>query len=291
MNRHPTGSTIERPPQLKRLLDAPGRIRSYFSQMSIASSLRLDVIIPAADKDLDVLPYALDGVTANLRHPIGSIFVVAPSSKALHEVCRRKHCRFVEERSFYDMNPAEIDMVVNGVDRSTWIYQQLLKLSADTLTESSHFLVVDADTVFVRPQAFERNGRVILNYSDEYNQPYFEMYQRLLNEVVVCPVSFTSHQMLYDTTILRDLKRRIEAIHGCRWDEAILRKLDRSQEAGFSDYDTYGQFAFMHHPQKVAVEYWFNLSLARKRNLAHVRWLRFKYGRKYKSLSFHSYKE
>jgi hypothetical protein len=274
---------------LQALGGAADRIQSYFLLMNVASDLRLDVIVPAAEKDLQVLPYALDGLRANLRHPIGTIFVVAPPSAGIQDVCRHRHCRFVDERSIVNVRSTDINLVVDGIDRSAWIYQQILKWSVDALAECDHFLVVDADTVLIRRQVFERNGRLILNYSDEYNQPYFDMYERLIEEAVVCPVSFTSHQMLYDRVILRDLKARMEAIHGCRWDEAILRQLDRSQVSGFSDYDTYGQFAFMHYPEQIAIEYWFNLSLTRK-NLSDVRFLGLKYAGTYKSISFHSYK-
>ena len=53
------------------------------------------------------------------------------------------------------MDPTDIGLVVNGVDRSKWIYQQFLKWSGDDLAETTHYLVVDADTVLIRPQVFE----------------------------------------------------------------------------------------------------------------------------------------
>jgi len=290
MNRK-AGRQDKREPIRDALRGRKEGLRSYFSLMDDSSALALDVIIPTAERDLDVLPYAVDGVRAYLRHPIGSIFVIGADSQPLRKVCNDKRCRFVDERSLVDIEPAAIALIVDGVDRSTWIYQQLLKWNADRIAEAPHFLVVDADTIMIRPQVLERNGRLILNYSDEYHRPYFEMYERLLKESVSCPVSFTSHQMLYDKLILRDLKERLQTIHSSGWEEAILRNLDRTQPSSFSDYDTYGQFAFTHYPMQVAVEYWFNLSLERTRNLQNVRLLALKYGRKFKTVSFHHYKE
>ena len=157
------------------------------------------------------------------------------------------------------------------------------------MSGTPYYLVVDADTVFVRPQVFERKGRIVFNYSDEYYQPYFEMYRRLLNEPVAFPSSFTSHQMLFDRRILGEIKAQIEKIHGGDWREAILRNLDRNEPSAFSDYDTYGQYVFLHYPRSMAIEYWFNLDLRRSRNLRGVLGLMLRYGGKYKSVSFHSY--
>ncbi len=259
--------------------------------MRIHSDLPLDVLIPATEKDLSVLDYAIDGIRTYLRHPIQNVFVVAPHSAPIERLCRRKRCRFIYERDLVRMDPADIALVVNGVNRSNWLYQQFLKWSGTEVVEGSHYLVVDADTVFVRPQVFERDGRVILNYSDEYHRPYFELYRRLLQEDPICPVSFTSHQMLFDCRVMGELKDRIQSIHGCSWIDAIIRNIDLREFSGSSDYETYGQFLFLHHPQSVAIEYWANVSLRRSGNLRDPRLLALQYAGKYKSVSFHSYKE
>lgn len=270
------------------LTETGERFLHYLSLMRIESDLPIDVVIPVAEKDLDVLPFSIDGVRSSVRHPIVNIWVIGPSNAGIQSVCARKGCRYVEERSVVDMDPGSIKLVVNGIDRSRWIYQQLLKWNADSLGETSHFLVLDADTVLVRPQVYERGGKVIFHYSDERNAPYYEMYRRLLNEAILCPMSFVSHQMLFDKQVLRGLKRQIEINHGCDWRTAILRNLDRAQISGFSDYDTYGQYFFLHYPDRMAIEYWFNLSGTRSM-LRNVRQLSLCYGGRYKSVSFHSY--
>jgi hypothetical protein len=262
----------------------------YVSLMSLGSVLPIDVLIPAADKDADVLPYTIDGVRRNVRHPISNVFIVAPRSARIESVCRKKGCEYVDERALTGIDPDSIHVHVGGVDRSKWVYQQFLKWSGDAIVRNPHYLVVDADTILVRPQVFERNGRTIFNYSDEYYQPYFDMYRRLLKESVLSPVSFTSHQMLFEIDLLRQLKNRIEEINGCKWHEAILKNLDPAEMSSCSDYDTYGQYVFAHFAGRVAIEYWFNLSLTRK-NLRSVHLLTLEYAGKYKSVSFHSYKE
>lgn len=274
---------------LSRTDESIERARLYLSLMSIRSDVQIDVLIPAAEKDLDVLPYSIDGVFRNIKHPIVNFYVVAPESKRMRDLCARKGCTFVPERELVDLDYREFKLVVKGIDRSSWIFQQFLKWSGDSITGTPYYLVVDADTVYVRPQVFERKGRIIYNYSDEYYQPYFDMYRRLLHESAAFPSSFTSHQMLFDRRILSEIKGKIEAIHGCDWRQAILKNLDRNEPSACSDYDTYGQYVFLHYPRSMAIEYWFNLDLKRSKNLRSVPELGLKYGGKYKSISFHSY--
>ncbi len=233
----------------------------YVGLMRLRSAVPIDVVIPAAEKDVGVLPYAIAGIRRNVRHPIARFFVVSPESPRIRQLCKEHRCEHVPEQDLVSIDPKAIHLVVQGEDRSRWIYQQFLKLSADSIVTQPSYLVVDADTVMIRPQVYERDGRVVFNYSDEYYQPYFEMYHRLLGEQVLCPVSFTSHQMLFSVDILRELKASIERRHGRPWTDAILSNLDRGEKSACSDYDTYGQFAFLHHADRVAIEYWSNLVL------------------------------
>jgi hypothetical protein len=270
--------------------EAIDRLVSYVSLMRLRSELSIDVLIPAVDKDAAVLPYAIDGIRRNVKHPIGKIFIIAPESARIHEVCWGKRCEFVNERELLGFGPESIRLEVHGTDRSKWIYQQFLKWSGEAIASNAHYLVVDADTVLVRPQVYERDGKTIYNYSDEYYLPYFAMYERLLGEPVRCPVSFTSHQMLFEIALLKELKRRIEERHGGTWQEAILGQLDREEMSSCSDYDNYGQYVFSHHAKRMAIEYWSNLNLTRK-TLRSVPLLELQYAGRYKSLSFHSYRE
>jgi hypothetical protein len=127
--------------------DAIDRIVFYVSLMSIRSRLAIDVLIPAADKDAEVLPYTIDGVRRNIRHPISRLFVVAPRSDRIQTICERKGCTYVNERDLVPRGPETIRLDVAGTDRSAWIYQQFLKWSGDSVVSCSHYLVGKAPGV------------------------------------------------------------------------------------------------------------------------------------------------
>jgi len=252
------------------------------------SNLKIDIVIPSIKKDLDILPYTIASVRKNIKHPIVNIYVVSPNSEEIKTFCAEKNCIFVDENRVLPITKKNIEYNVDGLDRSGWLFQQFLKWSGDEFCSQEYYLVIDSDTVFVTPQVFERQGKIIFNFSDEYHRPYFDIYERMLNVKVNCPVSFTSHHMLFQATKIKELKRLIEKKINVKWYEAILFSLDKNQASGVSDYESYGQFMFLKYKNDMLVEYWHNLSL--KRDLIkNIPLLHKRFTGKYKTISFHSW--
>lgn len=255
---------------------------------NVRSDVILDILIPVLEKDLPVLRYCLSGIRKFLRHPINNIFIVAPESQKIRDFCKKENCAFVLENDVLPLHKYEIDYVCDGKDRSGWLFQQLLKLSGDAICSQDYFLVVDADTVFRTPQIFIVDNKMVLLHSEEHHHPYFEMYWKLLGNKTPTNLSFVSHQMLFNCSQLAEMRHAIEERHHKKWYNAILSLIDRNQQSGFSEYETYGQWILQNYPESVIREYWFNLSLPRKK-LRFFLLLGFIYRRFYKSMSFHSW--
>jgi hypothetical protein len=257
---------------------------------AVPSKLELDILIPSVDKDLDILPYVIDSAKKNILHPIKNIYIVSPDSEKIKDLCTQKGCIFIDERSILPITKKDIKYNANGLDRSGWLYQQLLKWAGDVFCTAEYFLVLDSDTVLIRPQVFEVNGKIIFDFADEYHKPYFDAAGRLLNKTVICPVSFTSHHILIQVSKMRELKDLLEKQFHTSWYEAIMNTIDKSQMSGHSDYETYGQFMYFNYKDEMLVEYWSNLSL-RRDAIKYLEKLQARYGKHYKTLSFHSYNE
>jgi len=254
----------------------------------VPSSLKIDIVIPSIEKDLATLPHVIDFARANVLHPLGNIYVVSPDSERIRQVCSEKECIFIHEDTLLPIRKSDIDYRVGTLDRAGWMYQQFLKLSGDIFCTQENYLVLDSDTLLVRPQVFERDGKFIFNFSDEYHLPYFEVYERLLGYPASCPVSLTSHHILVNIHKLGQLKADLEARNGLVWYDAIMNGIDKSEPSGHSDYDTYGQYALRGMKDNVYLEYWYNLSVPRH-FLSKVDELAAKCARNYKSVSFHSW--
>lgn len=266
------------------------RIKSRFDlnlKRVIPSSVKLDVLIPAVEKDLETLPCAIDSVRENVKHPIGEIIIVSPESEKIKALCAAKKCRFVNENSVLPITKNDIKCSENKSDYSGWLFQQFLKLSGDTICSQDYYLVLDADTILLRPQIFRHNQKMLFNCSKEYHKPYFLMYESLLGRKPAYPVSFISHYMLFEKDKVRKLKEAIETRNGLKWYAAVIKKSDGG-EGKFSEYETYGNFVLDHYPNQVVTNYCFNLSLPRE-ELRKIDKLKRTMSRKFKSVSFHSY--
>lgn len=254
------------------------------------SKLKLDIIIPVINKDFDVLPHTLEGIRNNLKHPVGDILIVAPKESSIISFCKKNWCKFIDEDTVFPFNKRQIKYLVDGIDRAGWLFQQLVKLHGDKLSSQKHFLIVDADTVFIRPCIFEHRGKIIFNQSDEFHKPYFDLYERLLGEKPKSALSFVCHSMLFEKKKLWQLKRKIEKIHNKKWYEAIIDELDTKQFSAFSELELYGNFILSYYPSKMIREYWFNITLP-KEKLKNLKALEKQFSDKYKTISFHTHEK
>ena len=233
----------------------------------VQSSIPIDILIPVIEKDLDVLEHTIVFARRHVMHPIGNIYIVAPDREVIRACAERLGCVFVNEADVLPIQFQDIDYYPEGQDRRGWLFQQLLKLSADTIGISEHVLILDADTLLIRPQSFACKGRTIFHCADEMHMPYRKMYQRLIGADVKGVFSFVSHHMLMERSKLQHLKHHIESVHNVPWFQAILNLIDRQEGSGFSEYETYAQFVLENYPDEFLQLYFFNRALSKKTKL------------------------
>lgn len=205
---------------------------------------KIDIVIPAIEKDLKTLPYVVDALRKHVRHPIGQIVIVAPRKERILELCRAKGLRFVHEDTVLPITKKDIHYRSKRWERSGWLYQQLLKLGAAKLCKADYYLVIDADTVLIRPHVFRTGGKTIF-YTRNWSQgEYFVTYRKLMGKKEAAPASLVTHYMLFERAKVAQMKRTIEAKHGVSWYKAIIRSMDRSKQFAFSEFETYGNYVY-----------------------------------------------
>ncbi|WP_248924841.1 DUF6492 family protein [Paenibacillus hamazuiensis] len=259
------------------------------SRPPTGSGTPIDVIIPAIEKDLGTLPFVIDGVRKQVKHPIHRIFIVSPNSEKIKSLCARKGCIFVDETRVLPITKKHIRYGTKKWNRSGWLYQQLLKLSGDRISTQRYFLVIDADTVLIRPHIFRSGDKTVFYYRDWSQPEYYRTYAKLMGRKKSSRRSFVAHYMLFDKTKLARLKRDIEERHQEAWYSAIIRSIDKTKQFGFSEFETYGNYLHTRDPGGIVFRKCLNKSLstsasaiseARAKTLA----------KKYRSLSFHKRK-
>lgn len=258
-------------------------------QSPAESKTKIDVLIPAIEKDLGTLPYVIDAVRKHVKHPIGSIMIVSPNSQKIKEVCRQKGCRFIDESTVLPITKKHIRYRSKKWDRSGWLYQQLLKLGGDSLGSQKFYLVMDADTVLIRPHRFRIGGKTVFYCRNWSQDEYFKTYKKLLGKRASSPTSFVTHYMLFDKSKLAELKKAIEAKHHTSWYSAIIRNTDKSKQFAFSEFETYGNFLYSRYPGRFILKKALNKSLNLNASQLSPSKIK-KLAKTYRSISFHKRK-
>lgn len=235
-----------------------------FGNPSLKSDTCLDVVIPVAAKDWQVFPMVVASLKQKLKHPVEKIYVVSQNSRMAREKCRELGCQLIAEERVLSITPNKINYRVEGTDRSGWIFQQLVKLSADKIARRDYILVIDADTVLLQPQIFIADGKIVYLVADEWHEPYRRAYQRVFKERPKADFSFIAHQMLLLRPWLQEFRQEIEKKNrGKTWYEVIIDNLDKQESSSFSEYESYGNWTWQKYPEKIRLEYFFNKRLGR----------------------------
>ncbi|MBU6147998.1 MAG: hypothetical protein KGP10_07495 [Actinomycetales bacterium] len=160
--------------------------------------------------------------------------------------------------------------------RRGWVRQQVLKIGAVALApDPTPTLVVDADTILLRPRTWLVGTRQLLSISHEFTCEYARHAERVLGRRAEHPYSFVTHHQLWQPDLLlgmlaagvsplpalNDLRgRRQVVMAGVR---AWLTAADwGSGGSAVSEYHSYGAWAAA-DPSRIALAGWRNLAVPR----------------------------
>lgn len=220
----------------------------------------LDIVTPIIEKDIPVFRVSARLLRENLLHPIGSHYVVGPDHSEIRSVSTELGCEFVNERDVAPVPLARIRAFYAGSprDRSGWLYQQFLKLNADTFTRHGNFLILDADSAFVRPVRMETEDEWIIDVTNGYEAAYDDSIRHLLGISAPLPYSFVVHFMVFNGACLKALRSDIENRSGLPWTEAVLASVDRDNTLCFSEWNLYANFVLRRRGFPCKMGFWFN---------------------------------
>lgn len=256
---------------------------------------RLDVVIPVVEKDLEVLPYALSGIRNMIFQPLGKVYLLAPESAKIRQFAKENNCEFIFEDSLFEKEEKEKIKKHGG-----WIYQQFLKLAVNQVIEQEHYLIIDADTVLIRPQIFIQNplhqafnpkeSKCILNTNGIHYAERKRFTKKALKLNFSYRQGFVIHHMLFRKQWMAEFKQELEKLHNANWKEALLKLVEEDTERGLSEYDMYATFVYNRYPNQIKIVAGANLTVHRDK-LSGISDLKSAYAGSYKSLSFHHFRK
>ncbi|MCH9612265.1 MAG: hypothetical protein S4CHLAM102_07510 [Chlamydiia bacterium] len=229
----------------------------------------MDVVIPCAKKDVVTLDHCIEGIRKNGIN-IRRIIVVSK------EKLTDKAEWFSESNFPFQMNDLAYLLFPNSQakaeqyihhpkNRLGWLFQQLIKFYAAYVIPdiSDNILLLDADTIFLKPVLFQdKNGYPLFNPGEENHLPYFEHGKRFIPgfQKMFPHISGITHHMLFQRPVLDDLFTTVETAHHCLFFEAFCKCIETR---------------YLFHSAASEYELYFNFFLSRS-NQYHIRALEWK---------------
>jgi hypothetical protein len=282
-------SRLERPDLIPYylLLKVKKLFKIDFEKNTGTKGKKIDVVILTLPKDFELLGKVVQSLD-KLKHPINKIFIIAPDNATIKDYCTKNNLHFVDERSLLGYGKDSIHYMVNGANRNGWIFQQLLKWSGDKFCEMEDYFIIDSDTIISSPFSLIEKDAFIFYQNEEWHQPYFKAFKHLFGYPTRNKLSFTSHMMIFNREMLRLIKKELETKHGKSWDQAYLSTIDEHEASCVSDYDNYANWVLCNFPERTLERPLYNKAFSRK-DLEYIENNMATFGKKYKTISFHSY--
>ena len=213
------------------------------------SQTSCDVVLICHEKDFKTVKHVIDGLSANSLNPIKNIFFV--STVKIRPNWLPKTIKYIYENDISGVKEAKI--LLKTLPYKGWILQQILKLSADQF--SKKFIVLDCDTVLLKPHLFFDSEATVLRLAYEYS-PHYRLFEKSLGISSIGFFSYTCHMMPYQSEVLSLLKIRIDNLTGMNWIEYFC-KFAIDHGMAINEQDLYAKFLIT---EKFPVIYrpWFN---------------------------------
>ena len=254
----------------------------------------LTIVVVATSKDFHLLAECISHAEKNLTHVAKRKYeVIVPSN----DLCKAENLL----TDFQNVNIRDEDLLLNPNIRTSlmtkypsrygWALQQFLKLDfIANCGESENYLLLDADTILLKPRKWmDSMGRQLLFNSWERHEPYYFVLKELGLDVPKSSLSFVTHHMF----IRRSYLLKMFSDLGVSTIEDLCAKVLKvsldNEESPFSiDYELYGHYMALRHPNSICLAKWSNINVRLVANQSLDKELS-ALGSNYASASFHDY--
>ena len=209
-----------------------------------------DIVIPVGPNDINILKQQIEYTKKNI---VGyrKIYIIS-----YDKTINLDGCNIISE----DIFPFSLKTVAQfhgKTSRNGWYLQQLLKLYAGTIIPDilEKYLVIDADTFFLKPTTFIEDDKCLYNYGDENHFPYFQ-HMKKLDESFSKQLSDKSgicHHMMFETKYLKELFNLIEQKHNDTFYNVFLKNVSINEESGASEYEIYFNYIILNHHENIKI--------------------------------------
>jgi hypothetical protein len=250
------------PPQERQLFEMSQRTNPMRSLMALPT---LDALVPCSEKDLGTLPVVVASIRSGSDNPMDRIVVVVPADLVQHVVgALDERCYVLADEDLLDEATRRLVKSIVPAWRRGWVTQQLVKFEGVARSRRDGVLVVDADTVLLRPRTWLAGSRQLLVPVHEFHPPYEDHFQRVFGRAgCSATVSWVAHHQLMRPSAVKAMFGLTESERSQRLGEWV-QAADFSQPSALSEYHTYGRWIETHASVDFALGRWGNAAVPRQ---------------------------
>ena len=213
------------------------------------SDLECDFWLVCHSKDSTTAMLTIESIRLFSLNPIRQIFIVGDERDRPEWISHEINYIFEGEL----LSTSVALEILQDIPYKGWILQQILKYSA--VEYSERFVIIDCDTVLLKPHLFFTNLGTVLRLSYEHS-PHYRKFEQSLNINGGKYFSFTCHMMPYKSDLLRELLDSIEEITGQNWVE-YLCQYARKNGMVINEQDLYARYIIQSNEEVIFLP-WLN---------------------------------
>ena len=211
-----------------------------------------DIVIPIGPDDVTVFHKQIEYTKRNI---VGyrNIYLIIFDARI-----KVDGCITIDEKMF-PFSKEDIVKFHGNTRRQGWYLQQLFKLYSGIIIPDvlEKYLIIDADTFFLKPTTFIENGKSLFNTSNAFHKPYFE-HMNILHKTLVKKINNVSgicHHMLFDTHCIKQLFELVEKEHNDVFWNVFLKSVNIAnfEFSGASEYELYFNYMLEYHSDKMEI--------------------------------------
>jgi len=234
----------------------------------VANKPNIELLCVAAPKDFETLFCSIESAIKFSGNVIEKVTVITTSS-GLNE------CLEILGKLGRKVNVVDEDSLLSIVDREKilkkfegrygWVLQQLLAVQYISTSESSGVLLLNSDTILLRPMDFlDENNNQILMVSTEFHPPYYKLLNKLIGSSVNPKWTFITHHMLFQPWILREIIQVFNVNNVSNLVNWLIMHVEPGEESPLCvEFELYAQGMLQLYPAFVKLRKFSNVSLPR----------------------------
>ncbi len=218
-----------------------------------------DIVIPVGPNDENIINHQISFTKKNILD-YRNIYIISCNENIYVDGC------ITISEKIFPFDKLLIDSIhihkkstpIHGYKlRSGWFLQQLIKLYAGIIIPNilEKYLVIDADTFFLKPTKFIQDNKCLYNYSNQYHEAYFIHMNKLDKNLykVYKDKSGICHHMIFETKYIKEIINIVETNHNNKFYKIFLEKVDDVILDGCSEYEIYFNYMLINHCDNINI--------------------------------------